>query len=232
MYRIAVCEDEEDMRELLCSYCEDILNKENIVHEIRTFSSAEEFECEDADSFDLLILDICLNEKSGMDMAKELRRSGSRISIIFVSAYDEYLKDGYSVQPIHFLLKPVSEEELAAAIAVDIRLNHSVSDIVIRSGAKTVVLSPDRLVYAESLDHKVLVHMRGSEHIIKTSLTELEEQCRNESICRCHNSYIVNMKYISEFTRNGVILQNGVRIPIGRKYYYNVQEKFVKYING
>lgn len=149
MYRIAICDDDKNMRELLRSYCSEILARDNIKCRFSEFSSAEDFDAEaKKDDFDLLLLDIEMEGKNGMTLAKELRKNGSRISIIFISGHDSYLKEGYSVQPIQYLFKPVKK-----------------------------------------------------------------------------------VRYISEFDRRGITLKDGIKIPVGRKFYSGVRSAFIRYIN-
>ena len=234
MYQVAICEDESVMCNRLREFCTDILTDMSIEHEINVFSSAEEFEEAVTNSgsiFDVLLLDIELGGKSGMDLAHEMRERGSRISIIFITGSEEYLREGYSVQPIHYLLKPVSKEKVAKALKIDLDLNYHKNNIVLQKGAKTVILPVDEIIYIESFDHKVIVHSTHEEHVFKWSLSEIAQSLPENIFCRMHNSYIVNMKHIVEFTRSDIVLSNGSRLPTGRKYYAVLQKSFVRYIN-
>ena len=134
-YRLAVCEDEEKVREEIQDFCDSILRDMRIQGDITAFASAQELEREldGGRKFDTLILDIQMEEKemSGMDLARLLRKRGDRTGIIFVSGYEEYLLEGYSVQPVHFLLKPLSKEKLADALRIDWELNHSARSIML-----------------------------------------------------------------------------------------------------
>lgn len=230
MYNIAVCDNDKSICDELTEFCEDILNEDGIEHSITQFMSADEFERE-ANSFDLVLLDIEMDDRNGFEMAKEMRRFGNKISIIFVSGHEDYLRHGYSVQPVHFLLKPVKRDALAEAVAADIRLNHSNDDIVLYSGMKTMILPIDKFVYAESYNHSILVHMTESVRFLRMSLTELDRQLEPYTASRCHNSYIVNLRYIAEFNRKGIITVTGEKLPVGRKYYNDLKSDFVKYMN-
>ena len=124
-YKLAVCEDDEMIQKELCGLCGGILDEEGVSHEITVFSSAGELETalsEKGMEYDLLLLDIIMPGMTGMEFAQALRQRRDRTSIIFVTGNEEYLLEGYSVQPIHFLLKPVSREaceiEAKAAKAV------------------------------------------------------------------------------------------------------------------
>ena len=234
MYQVAICEDEPVMRNRLYEFCTGILTKMSVEHKISVFSSAEEFEEASINSgsrFNVLLLDIELGGKSGMELAHEMRERGNRISIIFITGSEEYLREGYSIQPIHYLLKPVSKEKVAEALKVDLDLNYHKNNIVLQKGAKTVILPADDIVYIESFDHKVIVHSTCEEHVFKWSLSEIAKKLPENMFCRVHNSYIINMKHIVKFLRSEIVLSEGSCLPVGRKYYEAVQKSFVHYIN-
>ena len=140
---------------------------------------------------------------TGMELARSLREKGKRVSIIFVTACEDYLSDGYGVQPIHFLLKPVHREALASAIHTDLKLNYIPKTVVVHIGNK-------------------LVHL---------SLSDFEKQLPMGQFARCHNSYLVNLDEVREIGRTEISLQSGETLPMGRSYYKAFQSAFVRYIN-
>lgn len=234
MYRIAICEDERNIRGALVSLCNEILNEISIEHSVTEFSSAEELETElsdNPDAFDILLLDIQMDQKNGMELAKEQREKGNRISIIFITGCEEYLKEGYSVQPIQYLLKPVRKEELDRALKTDIRLNYTQKIIVLRKGVKTTALTVKDVVYIESFNHTLVIHMAGGDLSFPQTLSEITQALPENTFCQIHKSYLVNMEHIMELTRSEAVLSNGVKLPVGRKYYNDAQLKFVRYIN-
>ena len=118
LYRVAVCEDEAILCANLCAQCESILDKLKVEHRITSFSSAEKLENAllAGEEFSLLCLDILMGGKSGMKLAQELRQRDDKTSILFITSSTEFLKDGYSVRPIQYLLKPVQAAELEQKI--------------------------------------------------------------------------------------------------------------------
>lgn len=234
MYQLAICEDDDILRGEMQSLCHDILQEDDIEHQITAFSSADELEkflqAENA-PFDLLILDIQMEGLTGMELAQTLRQRGDRVSIIFVTGCEGYLPEGYGVQPIHFLLKPVSRESLAGALRTDWRLNHRPKIVVLRSGSKTVTLPLSETRYIESYNHNIIVHQTEGDRTYLLSLRDFEKQTPRGQFCRCHNSYLVNMAYVVEIGRTELSLRGGARLPIGRAYYKALQSAFVRYIN-
>lgn len=234
VYRLAVCEDDDTIREELSSLCQDILTQDSIEHEITAFSSADELEkrlLTENTPFDLLLLDIQMEGMTGMELAQSLRRRGDRVSILFISGCEDYLPEGYGVQPIHFLLKPVSREALADALRTDWRLNHRPKTAALRIGGKTVSLPLAEIRYIESYNHNIVIHQASGDRSYLLSLSEAEKQLPPGQFCRCHNSYLVNMEYVEEISRKELALRGGIRLPIGRAYYKSLQSAFIRYLN-
>lgn len=233
MYRVAVCDDEEWMRRELLAMCGELLGETGTEHKLTGFSSAEELEAalSGGASFDLLLLDIMLGGKTGMELARELRERGNRVSIIFTTSMEEYLQEGYSVQPIQFLLKPVSRDALSDALLTDLKLNHSRKTVSLTIGQRTVILPVAEILYAESQDHYIVIHIGSEVRKFPISISELERLLPTERFCRCHNSFLVNMEHIAEVARAELTMRGGARIPISRKYYTQAQSAFIRYIN-
>ena len=233
-YRIAVCDDDNIIRENLCSLCSDILTNDSVEYRLEPFRSACELEKRlDTEScpFDLLILDIQMEGMTGMELARSLREKGNRVSIIFVTACENYLGEGYGVQPIHFLLKPVRREALASAIHTDLKLNYIPKTVVVHIGKKLVHLSLSDIWYIESYNQSIVIHQSNGNSTYYFSLSDFEKQLPMGQFARCHNSYLVNLDEVREIGRTELSLQSGETLPMGRTYYKAFQSAFVRYIN-
>lgn len=200
-YRLAICEDDDAIRAQLHSLCHEILTEAAVEHSIADFPSAQQMEkllAAESNPFDLLLLDIQMEGMTGMELAQSLRQRGDRVSIIFVTGCEDYLLEGYGVQPIHFLLKPINREELNAALRTDWQLNHKPKTAVLRIGSKTVSLPLAEIRYIESYNHSIIVHQTEGDRTYFLSLSDFEKQMPRDQFCRCHNSYLVNMDYVEE----------------------------------
>ncbi len=233
-YRIAVCDDDDLIRENLCSLCSDILTNDSVEYKLEPFRSAQELEKRlnsENCPFDLLILDIQMDGMTGMELARSLREKGNRVSIIFVTACEDYLGEGYGVQPIHFLLKPVRRDALASAIHTDLKLNYIPKTVVVHIGNKLVHLSFSDIRYVESYNHSIVIHQSTGNRTYYFSLSDFEKQLPAGQFARCHNSYLVNLNEVREIGRTELSLQSGETLPVGRAYYKAFQSAFVRYIN-
>ena len=233
MYRLAVCEDDGNIRKELCALCGDILGGWSVEHSVSAFSSAEELERAIADGscFDLLCLDILMGGQTGLDFARQLRTWDESTSLLFITGSSDFLKEGYSVRPIQYLFKPIKREELEEALSTDLRLRHIPDTLSIRTKGGVFSLPLSGLRYIESQDHMVVARLREGPRSYRLSLSDMERLLPTQLFCRCHKSYLVNMKHISSIDRRGVLLDDGTWLPIGRSFYERTQEKFIHYLN-
>lgn len=234
-YRLAVCEDDGLVRREICRLCEEILTEEGIKYIIYPYASAEELwktMIEGELQFQLLILDIEMDGMSGMELAKRLRAEGNRISIIFVTGSEEYLKTGYLVQPIDYLMKPINKERFRHALKTDWKLNHFPETVMIQSRGKNTRIKLSEILYAESENHTVTIHfVSQGEEVLYSSLKEVEKVLPAYNFARSHNSYLINLEYVETVTRTKVCLKGGQVVPIGRMYYKEFQNALVWYMN-
>lgn len=234
-YRLAVCDDDPVLLSELSGMCASILEQKKMEYEITQFSSAAQLGDVlkiKADAFDILLLDIQMKGKTGMQLAKTLRENGNRVSIIFVTGSEDYLLEGYSVQPVNYLLKPVSEDALKKALETDLQLSRRANYIFLKMGGKSVSLLADKIMYIESFNHSVTVCFPDDTVSYPLSLAAVQGELSSDPrFYRCYKSFIVNMDYVREISRSGVLIGNGVQIPVGRSFLSAFQLAFVKYLN-
>lgn len=233
MYKIAVCEDDPVMLKNTAALAEQALNEMSIEGAVTPFSEGngilEAFENE-RDAFDLLLLDILMDGINGMELAKTLRRRGVSAGIAFITSSKEFLREGYSVQPINYLFKPAEIDGLKEVIQADRRIHIGTQTAIIQHGTSTLVLDIADIIYIEVFQHQVVIHTTRGEKNIWGTLKGMMDYLPSDIFVRCHNSYLVNLNYVSELTRACVLLRGGAEVPISRKYYQLMQTALINYL--
>ncbi len=176
---------------------------------------------------DVVLLDIEMNGTSGIELARQLPPS---CCLIFTTAYAHYALEGFEVEAVDFLHKPYFYERFDRAMQKAeqwlkmhdlLRVSESAArQIVLKSEYRNVALSIDAIVYVESIDNYVKVHLAdGSSVLSKISLRSMEELLPQGEFIRIHRSFVVAKNRIARFTRAEVTLtKNGRSLPIGKKY--------------
>ena len=116
-YEIAICDDEEKQRVYIKSLVERWLHQTFHHVKIQEYASSEQFLFEQAyDRTQILFLDIEMEKMDGIALAREIRKHNRQMQIIFVTGYMEYIQEGYDVEALHYLLKPVSQEKIDSVL--------------------------------------------------------------------------------------------------------------------
>jgi len=175
---------------------------------------------------DLMFLDIRMPAINGIDFLKMLRNPPK---VIITTAYREYALDGYDLDIIDYLLKPITFERFFKSMERYLRNNKPAtpgaitvappepSNIYIKSGHRNIRLNTDDIFYVESMKDYVKIVTAGGPVSAKYRISDLESELSAKGFLRIHRSFIVNRKHISAFTASDVEIGR-IELPIGESY--------------
>ena len=176
---------------------------------------------------EILLLDIEMPEISGFEIAEVLFEGKVDTKIIFISNYEEMVFESIKFQPYRFIRKEDLQYELPEAITSCVKKVVDEGEILtFRGKGGNIMLRTRDIMYIEVYNHDVmLVHKNGKEQL-RGTLVELEKSINYKGFVRSHNSYLVNMEYAYCILKKKIQLENGMEIPVSRKYEENVKNKF------
>lgn len=221
-YKCIIIDDEPLARELIASH---LLNFENF-ELIDSFENAlKAYTFLETNTVDLIFLDIEMPLLKGNDFLKKLKNPPK---VIFTTAYREYAIEGYELNVIDYLLKPITFNRFFVAIEKfkqfqnpkeEIKSIHE-NHIFVSSGSKNIKIVFDEIVFIESLKDYITIHLEnGKSHHIKQNISVFEKQL-DFNFIRIHRSYIIHTRKLTAYSKNEVEI-NGVEIPIGNSYKEN-----------
>lgn len=226
MIRIAICDDDNSqisaLKAMLTEWNEHII--------ITEYTSAEQFLFGYPDApCDLLLLDIEMGDMNGMELARKLRSKGDMLPIIFITGYSEFMQDGYDVEALHYLLKPVDKDRLFAVLDRYASRRSSENRVIFPCGDESVCVESDSIMYLEAFGKKTQITMKTGKDIICTcGLTAAAEKL-GKGFLLCHRSYVVNIGFIRSITKTEITLDNGRKIPLSRRLYDSVNKAFISF---
>ena len=198
-------------------------------------SALQALELLDKTPVDLMFVDVNMPDLCGMDFVKTLENPPF---IVFVTAYSEYALEGFRVDAIDYLLKPISYSDFLKSAnkvkawfdAMQQKPAEVMSNkdfLFIKSEYKILRINFDDIKYIEAMSEYIRIHLVNSKPVMtQLSMKSIEDQLPEDRFMRVHRSFIINLSKISVIERNRIIFDGTVYIPVSDQY----KSKFQNYI--
>lgn len=229
MVKIGICDDEPEMRKPLRQILEQVLQLQGVEYLISESESGEELtagiSCLD---IDILFLDIEMRSLDGIETAKLLRRKGMKGIIIFVTAYPDFVFQGYEVHAFHYILKPYRKEKIEEVLRQALHeLDLSKEQYFVIEQKARVIRIPLSQTIAFKSDRRKVEALLEEDFV--AFYGRIDEVCRELPSCfiRIHNRYIVNLNYVTTLEKDRCIL--GSRsFPVSRAFRQELETAFAR----
>lgn len=241
MYLIALCDDDakelDQIENLLTEYQK---TKDSWEYRIERFESAEELleRAQEKEYIpDFLLLDIYMEGKTGIEVAKELRNQNLKSMIIFLTTSTEHALEAYEVDAVQYLVKPLEEDKFFHAMDLASMLiqKRTESQIVIKTaGGGIRQINPDDIIYCESQKNYQIMYLLEEECRIRMTVKELWGVLeRLPQFSRCGRSYILNLNHVVAVEKEEILMNNEVKIYIPRSVAAEFKKNYFSYyFNG
>ena len=232
MIKIAICDDEPLMAQELAGHLGEYMKEKSITaYSVSNFSDGRTL-LESAGSFDVIFLDIQMEQPDGMEAARLLRRRGDHSLLVFVTVLKELVFDAFQVEAYDYLLKPLDSARFKQTMDRVLRAleQRTSEDIVIQRGTGCEVVLLSDIVYCEVLGRKIYLHKSdGTVSDYYDKLEDLERRVDGRFF-KCHRSYLVNLDYVRGCQDGQVLLFQGERIPASRLRERELTQALLRYM--
>ncbi len=221
---IAICDDEKDIREMLTEKVQRLYPEAVL----RTFSSGEELLASRRPP-DILLLDIQMSGRNGMETARELRRNNKRTVLIFVTALEDYVFQAFDVGAFHYLVKPFDDSKFAKVLhraaeewaerqkPETVKTGKEAPPLMITTGGEHITVSPADILYAEVYNRKIILHTTDQDIEYYGKMKDLEKKV-GDAFYRTHRAYLVNFNFIRKYDSTTVCLTKGQALMAKQNY--------------
>lgn len=218
--RCLIVDDEEVAIEGIADY---MLELDSLVLVDTCLSAIEAVDVLKHHEIDLMFLDINMPRLTGLEFLESLEKAPLTI---LTTAYSEYALEGFRLHVVDYLLKPYSFQRFFQATqkAIDLFRSRLIlenyegainSDMYIRQGDSFQRINCEEILYAESMQNYVRLHLKSKTFVIHQTMMSLEEILPKESFYRIHNSFLVNVNRIERISA-GRLFINGQELPISK----------------
>lgn len=232
--KIAVCEDNPveagEMERILKNWAE----KRNMDLTVIWYPTAEAFWfAYEEKVFDALFLDIQMPGEDGISLAGKLRERGDDIPIVFVTGMEDYISQGYDVEAIHYLLKPVQEEKAEQCMERICRRQGQAETVVLLDTEEGIIkLRQSAIIKIEVFGRECTYTTSEGSYRTARSMKQALEGLSPKCFVSCHRGVLVNLQRVESISHDKVVLSGGVTAPISRRRYRELNRAFIDFFRS
>lgn len=232
MIRAAIAEDVAFEREALEKHLRRFAGERGEEITCDTFENGEALLRAFApDSYYLLLLDVAMPRVDGLTAARRIRRQDERVVILFITSMVQCAVQGYSVDALDFLVKPVSYTGLR------LRLDRAMARIgqnrpqriQVRSASGLCSIPVSDIRYVETCRHRIVIHTADEALLTDRTMKQIEAELAGQPFFRCHTSYLVNFRYVDRIQGNDIDV-DGHLLAISRYRRRELMDAWAAYL--
>ena len=238
--KIAICDDEKPIRDYIEKCVREVKPDADVVQ----YPDASEMVSASFDA-DILFLDIQMPEMDGMQAARILRTMENKTILVFVTAVEEAVFQAFDVGAVQYIVKPFDRTKLIDTIRKTIELakeknrvealffemdesTEEKRSITIKSGGANRRVILKEILYAEVLEHRIILHMNDQECIEYYGKMSDLEKIAGKEFYRIHRAYLINLEYVKSYDSKSVTIA-GEEIPVARGKYQELVKAYLSY---
>lgn len=241
--KVIIVDDEVSARNSISRFLNENFPEISILSSVGTIK--EGYEATLKSNPDLLFLDIELPDGTGFDFLNKFSRIPFKI--IFITGHQEYALDAIKVSALDYILKPIDEGELKAAVkkaseiinreeqdmklralTENLKSKKALKRIILRTAEALQLISVSEIIRAEADSNYTHFYLeRGGHIIVSRTIKEFDSLLSGSGFCRVHQSHLINLNHVDKFLRRdsgSVLLKNGTIIPVSP----NLKQKVIK----
>ena len=232
MIQLAICDDEPLMARELEGHIAEYMEENQITaYTVSCFSTGKAL-LESGGGFDLVFLDIQMEQPDGMETARLLRRQGRQSLLVFVTVLKECVFDAFQVEAFDYLVKPLDKGCFWRTMdrAMKALRQRAAKTVVIRRGASRQVVPLDGILYCEVQGRKIYLHQIDGATIDCYDRLDDFQRRVDGRFFRCHRSYLVHLGYIRRCGAGSATLEQGAKIPVSRLRERELTQALLRYM--
>ena len=227
MIAVGVCDDEATVRKQLIKIIDDFCESHSETFEVFEYSSGKEL-IDSIDKLDAVFLDVEMPEMNGLETAALIRKNNSNIKIIISTGHIDYFKDSVKVGIFRYVTKPFEVEEVNEALISLVLLLGEGELLPINSNGRKLNLKQKDIISITTYKGEISYITKENEFKERKSLLLVKDSL-NESFVQISRECIINMRYLTDFTKNFVELDGRIKYEISRRRRQSLEDNYYEF---
>jgi Response regulator of the LytR/AlgR family len=229
--RIAVCDDEEIFRADIRKHIDKLYSSLDVV--VDSFSGGKDLIAAfESRPYDLVFLDIEMPEMDGITLAKKLRQLDEKTYIVFLTGHVEYALEGYEVNALRYLTKPVQDDKLKEVLRYVADKMASKRQLMIKVDGEEHLLDISDILYLEAQNQYIMIYTVDAEYLVRYNLADYENELKGDGFFRTHRGYLVSLGKVKKLGKNEVIMEGNATVPVSRSMMPKLKDALYAYVEN
>lgn len=231
MIRVFLCDDDPSYLEYLSGIVGQFFQQNKIEAGIKTFLDGETL-LEEPEMADLVFLDVEMPEKSGIEIGKCIKEKNPYALIFIVSFTERYLDDAMDFHVFRYIEKSTLSDRIMRNLSdALVAYKNTNPKITITQNGETIVCREADIVMIENQKRCVHIYTMNHKYVVKGKLEDWEQKLNQIRFCKLHTSFLVNLDYVSRFTKNEIVLAKGkYTAHVSRRMYVKFCKMYEEYL--
>lgn len=232
--RIAVVDDSIEDAQRITGYLEQFQTEHNLNFQIKVFYASFDFLEEYHGNYDVIFLDIEMPGSDGLEAAREIRKRDRTVGIIFITSLAQYAIDGYEVQAIDFMVKPVGYYNFSVKLEKAFRFIESrrEQDILITNKEGIVRIMVSEILYIEKDRDYLVIHTKDGCFRTRGSIKEIKDKIGMLPFSECTSGCLIHLDYVKRVGKESVVLTSGQELPLSRRQKKQFTQDYINFVGG
>lgn len=228
--RILICDDDNFYVEELNSHITEFMKSRHLSFETDQYFTPEEIMKNEV-SYDIAFLDIEMGKISGISLARELKSRNEKTVVFFVTSYSNYLDDALDLKAFRFFEKPVNKERIEKSLEKALEfLDESYVDFFASVNNAQIKIPVNDVIYIERSNRKIKLVTVNDTYYPRESLDEWRLKLPNTFFQTVHNSYIVNLHFVTQYNYSHLTVEGETEIPIASRKQADFRKIWFDYL--